>query len=197
MSTNSEEKSGSEDESDDKTETEAEAIAEVETQKPKAETPLERVEKVANIRPDGVIERPPTTAVYGRVKVKLKTSKPIVVEPQAPSAEPPVAARSDVDKDTQQVSVDKQTSGDKQAGEDKHQGGLGAKKVQESANSMPESKKSGGIKIVSMKGLSPPGGQEGSPGGMLVEEKKEEQDGKVVEQRSRYNKKELEASLEV
>lgn len=191
VSTNSEENSGSEEENDDKTENEAEAVAEVETQKPKVETPPERVEKVGNIRPDGVIERPPTTAVYGRVKVKLKTSKPIVVEPQAPSSEPPGAARSDVDKGTKHVSVDEQAGGDKQQRE------MGTEKVEESANSMPESKKSGGIKMVSTKGLSPPGGKEGSPGGTLAEEEKDKPDVNVAEQRLRYNKKELEASLEV
>ncbi|KMT07956.1 hypothetical protein BVRB_6g144900 [Beta vulgaris subsp. vulgaris] len=139
--------SGSEEEENDK--------VEEEESKPKpipvmeVEKPLERRETVVNVRGDGVFQRPPPTAVYGRVKVKLKTApKPCLESQVATCSEVRVASGAGKSIEVGSV-VDKKEDGEVVVGE----------KVEDS------SKKSGSIKIVSLKNSSPPGSKESGVGG--------------------------------
>lgn len=114
-----------------------------------AETPssmgTDQQEKIANIDSGGLDKsKTPGRLVYGRVKVKIKTSK--ILESQLTSSDAPT--HSDTDKSSQQVGLEKQ---------------LVSEKMEDSANSLPEtslgfsanqSKKAGSIKIKSSRGFS-------------------------------------------
>ncbi|CAO2828587.1 unnamed protein product [Amaranthus hypochondriacus] len=201
---NTDEISGSESESEPEPEKEKEnenengkekEKVEEEPRKPvpvvEGETPIEKKEQVVSIRPEGVFQRPPPTAVYGRVKLKLKaTPKPSLDPPQ-------IAASSEAQIQSPVVNVVDHK-------QDKEVAVVGDK-------SEDKIKKSPGIKIVvSSKSSSPQDGKEnvgngsrsgngsGNGNGKSPEEKKiEEQEQKLPRRESKLNKQELEASLEV
>ncbi|GAB4848102.1 hypothetical protein Ancab_002766 [Ancistrocladus abbreviatus] len=145
-------------------------------------------DKFISINPDMGRQRPAPTAVYGRVKVKLKTSKPL--EAQVTSSYLPT--QSDTDKSSQQMSVYKQ--------------GVVAEKMVDSANSLPElgiaavenpSRKAGSIKIKSSIGLGSPYMTQNTNALSLPGEGSQQEEPKLPFQDPRDNKLELEASLEV
>lgn len=132
-------------------------------------------------------DKPAGLAVYGRMKVKIKTSKTL----DAPLTSPEVATHSDTDKSSQQAGPEKQV--------------VSNEKMEDSANSLPEAnvttpgnvlKKSGGIKIKSSKGfcssMSPCSNAE-----MVKEEKTKKQEPELPRRDLRLNKKELDTALEV
>ncbi|XP_009596406.1 uncharacterized protein LOC107792917 isoform X1 [Nicotiana tabacum] len=132
-------------------------------------------------------DKPAGLAVYGRMKVKIKTSK--LLESQRTSSE--AATPSDTDKSSQQAGPEKQVASNE--------------KMEDSANSLPEDnvtttgnvpKKSGGIKIKSSKGfsssMSPCSNAE-----MMKEEKTKQQEPELHRRDLRFNKQELDTALEV
>lgn len=132
-------------------------------------------------------DKPPGLAVYGRMKVKIKTSKPL--DAQLNSSE--VATHSDTDKSSQQAGPEKQV--------------VSNEKMEDSANSLPDAnvttpgnvlKKSGGIKIKSSKcfssSMSPCSNVE-----MVKEEKTKKQEPELLHRDLRLNKQELDTALEV
>ncbi|XP_057542825.1 uncharacterized protein LOC130821173 isoform X2 [Amaranthus tricolor] len=151
------------------------------------ETPVEKKEQVVSIRPEGVFQRPPPTAVYGRVKLKLKAA------PKSPLDPPQIAASSEAQIQNPVVNVvdnkqDKEVSvvGDKS--EDKIKKSPGIKIVVSSKSSSPQDgKENGGNGSVS-----------GNGNGKSPEAKKiEEQEQRLPRRESKLNKQELETSLEV
>ncbi|XP_057977899.1 uncharacterized protein LOC131164611 [Malania oleifera] len=113
-----------------------------------AETPSPRVsdhrpDKFANINSDGLIGKPAEKSGYGRVKVKLRTSKTLDSHPASSDA----PTQSDTDRSSLQVGLDKQ--------------GVVTEKMEDSANSLSDlkipvlgtSKKSGSIKIKTSRGM--------------------------------------------
>ncbi|KNA25551.1 hypothetical protein SOVF_005700 [Spinacia oleracea] len=137
-SVNTEENNSGSEEVEENNEVEQESKATVEA----AVSPIKVVEKPP-LPPPKVFQRPPPTAVYGRVKLKLKktTPKPPTVEPQVVIAASESQIRSDAGKSSEVVSVvDNKEDEVVVVGE----------KMEES------SKKSGIIKIVSSKTWSPP-----------------------------------------
>ncbi|GMH23925.1 hypothetical protein Nepgr_025768 [Nepenthes gracilis] len=150
-------------------------------------TGIDRLDKFANINPDGlIIKKSVPTVVYGRVKVKLKTSK--TLESQVTSSDAP--RQGDTYNSSQQVSVDKQ--------------GLVTEKMEDSANSLPEMgmafadhvpKKAGSIKIKSSKGSGSSVTHDTNV--PLPGEKAQQEELKLPYKDSRYNKQELQSSLEV
>lgn len=132
-------------------------------------------------------DKPPGLAVYGRMKVKLKTKK--TLDTQLNSSE--VATHSDTDKSSQQAGPEKQV--------------VSNEKMEDSANSLPEAnvttpgnvlKKPGGIKIKSSKGfsssMSPCSNVE-----MVKEEKTKKPEPELLHRDLRLNKQELDTALEV
>lgn len=132
-------------------------------------------------------DKPAGLAVYGRMKVKIKTSKSL--DPQLTSSE--VATHSDTDKSSQQAGPEKQV--------------VSNEKMEDSANSLPEAevstpgnvlKKSGGIKIKSSKGFSS-SMSACSNAEMVKEEKTQKQEPELLHRDLRLNKQELDTALEV
>lgn len=132
-------------------------------------------------------DKPPGLAVYGRMKVKIKTSKTV----DAPLNSSEVATHSDTDKSSQQAGPEKQV--------------VSNEKMEDSANSLPEAnvttpgnalKKSGGIKIKSSKcfssSMSPCSNVE-----TVKEEKTKKQEPELLHRDMRLNKQELDSALEV
>lgn len=132
-------------------------------------------------------DKPAGLAVYGRMKVKIKTSK--TLDAQLISSE--VATHSDTDKSSQQAGPEKQV--------------VSNEKMEDSANSLSEAnvttpgnvlKKSGGIKIKSSKSfsssMSPCSNAE-----MVKEEKTKKQEPELLRCDLRLNKQELDTALEV
>ncbi|KAM3377742.1 bromodomain-containing factor 2 [Capsicum galapagoense] len=157
-----------------------------------AETPsstgTDQPEKPVMASPGVPRDKPAGLAVYGRMKVKIKTSKTV----DAPLTSPEVATHSDTDKSSQQAGPEKQV--------------LSNEKMEDSANSVPEAnvttpgnvlKKCGGIKIKSSsKGfsssMSPVSNAE-----MVKEEKTTKQEPELLHRDVRLNKQELNIALEV
>ncbi|XP_059313532.1 uncharacterized protein LOC132064542 [Lycium ferocissimum] len=134
------------------------------------------------------VPRDKPVAVYGRMKVKIKTSK--TLDPQLTSSEVGTH-NSDTDKSSQQAGPEKQV--------------VSNEKMEDSANSLPEAnvttpgnvlKKSGGIKIKSSKGfsssMSPCSNAE-----MVKEERIKKQEPELLRRDLRLNKQELDTALEV
>ncbi|KAL2904460.1 Bromodomain-containing protein 4B [Bienertia sinuspersici] len=182
-----EENSGSEEENDTVEEDSKAAIATMTTMLKEEETPQEKKEELVKLRTDGVFARPPPTAVYGRVKVKLKQKPPLETKVAATSEG---QNQSDVEKSSQVVdAVENKT--------DKNET-CNVVVVDDDEKVENSSKKSGCIKIVSSKNSSPSGGKESGGSGLSSEEKKmEEGEAKSLPGEAKCNKQELEASLEV
>ncbi|KAJ8529762.1 hypothetical protein K7X08_036597 [Anisodus acutangulus] len=134
------------------------------------------------------VPRDKPVAVYGRMKVKIKTSK--TLDPQFTSSE--VATHnSDTDKSSQQAGPEKQV--------------VSNEKMEDSANSLPDAnvttpgnvlKKSGGIKIKSSKSFSS-SMSPCSKAEMVKEEKIKKQEPELIRHDLRLNKQELDTALEV
>lgn len=142
--------------------------------------------KVASINSDRLINRPAGNLVYGRVKVKIKTSK--ALDSQLSDA----PTQSDTDKSSQQGGVEKPV--------------VVSEKAEDSANSLPDvnpcvsgnqSKKSGGIKIKSSKGFTSPVINPCDNTPVVQNEQTHQKDPGLPRQGPRYNEQELNASLEV
>ncbi|KAL8151626.1 hypothetical protein V2J09_021434 [Rumex salicifolius] len=138
--------------------------------------------------PEKPIQKPLTTAVYGRVKVRLKTPK--VLEPQVTSADIPI--HSDTHSSSgHQKSVEKQD--------------LVMDKIEDSANSLHDagtasgenpSGKAESIKIKTSNGLVSSNTNQNADVAHK-EDKPKHDEPKLPHQDPQYNKKELDASLEV
>lgn len=142
--------------------------------------------KVASINSDRLINRPAGNLVYGRVKVKIKTSK--ALDSQLSDA----PTQSDTDKSSQQGGLEKPV--------------VVSEKAEDSANSLPDvnpcvsgnqSKKSGGIKIKSSKGFTSPVINPCDNTPVVQNEQTHQKDPGLPRQGPRYNEQELNASLEV
>lgn len=167
-----------------------------------AETPsagLDQPDKSTNMNSNGVVPKP--VAVYGRVKVKIRTSKPLdhrltssdgpskTLDLQVTSSDAPT--QSDTDKSIQQPSIDKQ--------------GMLAEKVEDSANSLPQiglasdnvSRKSGSIKIKSAKGFGPKSISKDIDAPEQPRDRARQQESIVPREASKHNKQELVTALEV
>ncbi|KAK3414280.1 hypothetical protein EUGRSUZ_I02762 [Eucalyptus grandis] len=143
---------------------------------------------VANINPDGSIDRTMGRSV-GHVKLKLKTSRNL--ESQGASSDAP--SRSDTDKSSQQ-GLEKQ--------------GAVSEKMDDSANSFPETiaslfpanpaKKAGSIKIKTSRALVSSGSQTSNTNAVVGEsESSHQKEPRALDRRSQYNKEELDAALMV
>ncbi|KAI3810399.1 hypothetical protein L1987_20011 [Smallanthus sonchifolius] len=149
-------------------------------------TGTDQPEKPPSVSSTGVTDKPVGRLVYNRVKVKIKPSK--ALEPQLTSSD--AHTHSDTDKSSQHIGLEKQVV---------------SEKVEDSANSVPETnvggpttqpKKTGSIKIKSSKGFSSslsPCNNTGLPPVERTHQKEPES----VSKDSVYNKQELNASLEV
>ncbi|XP_054776691.1 uncharacterized protein LOC129285152 isoform X2 [Prosopis cineraria] len=138
---------------------------------------------LANINPDGSVEKAAGKS-FGRVKVKLRTSK--VLDSQPTSSDAPT--QSDTDKSSQHQGFEKQ--------------GVNTERTEDSANSLPEiklsvlSKKAGSIKIKSSKVFGSSSNQTGkslSPSGGSSHAKETN----ATQKNPRYNKQELDSALVV
>lgn len=147
-------------------------------------TGTDQPDKVAYINPGGLIDKPVEKSGYGRVKVKLKTSK--MLGSQLTSS-----TQSDTDKSSQQVGSEKQ--------------GIVSEKMEDSANSVPgvkiavsgnPSKKAGSIKIKSSRGLGSSVSQTSNAVPMHGE-RSHQKEPKLPHQGPRYDKEELKAALVV
>lgn len=149
-------------------------------------TGTDQPHNVANINPDGSIGKG-SGKLLGRVKVKLRTPK--IMESQVTSSDAPT--QSDTDKSSHQMDLDRQE--------------VVAEKVEDSANSLPESKmiapessskKAGSIKFKSSK-------VPGSSSNQSIEavatsdESPHQKKEKTSRQDSRYDKHELDTALMV
>lgn len=147
-------------------------------------TGTDQPDKVAYINPGGLIDKPVEKSGYGRVKVKLKTSK--MLGSQLTSS-----TQSDTDKSSQQVGSEKQ--------------GIVSEKMEDSANSVPgvkiavsgnPSKKAGSIKIKSSRGLGSSVSQTSNAVPMHGE-RSHQKEPKLPHRGPRYDKEELKAALVV
>lgn len=150
-------------------------------------TGTDQPNNIENVNPDRPSSKPIMTAVYGRVKVKLKTYKGL--ESQLTSSDAPT--QSDTDKSSQLLGLEKQV--------------VVTEKTEDSANSLPEtnivlpeipSKKTGGIKIKS-RGLGSSSVNQSSINTVQGQNELSHQEPKLPHQTPRYNKQELNAALEV
>ncbi|KAI8532061.1 hypothetical protein RHMOL_Rhmol11G0184200 [Rhododendron molle] len=152
------------------------------------ETPssTDQPEKLASINSERLVTRPAANLVYGRVKVKIKTSK--ALDSQLSDA----PTQSDTDKSSQQGGLEKRV--------------VVSEKVEDSANSLPDvnpcvsgnqSKKSGGIKIKSSKGFASPVIDPCGNFPVVQSEQTHQKDPGLLRRGPRYNEQELNASLEV
>lgn len=152
------------------------------------ETPssTDQPEKLASINSERLVNRPAANLVYGRVKVKIKTSK--ALDSQLSDA----PTQSDTDKSSQQGGLEKHV--------------VVSEKVEDSANSLPDvnpcvsgnqSKKSGGIKIKSSKGFASPVINPCGIFPVVQSEQTHQKDPGLLRRGPRYNEQELNASLEV
>lgn len=107
-------------------------------------TGTDQPDKLANINPDGSVDKTLGQSAYARVKVKLRAQK--MLESQPTSSDPPT--QSDTDKSSQQMGLEKQ--------------GVVTEKMEDSANSLAEMKiavsgtplkKSGSITFKSSRGF--------------------------------------------
>ncbi|XAR49350.1 hypothetical protein NMG60_11032525 [Bertholletia excelsa] len=136
VSLNTEDNSGSGD-----NENELESGMEVEMP---SSTGTDQQEKLATVSSTGLVNKTATKLVYGRVKVRIKTSK--ALDSQITSSDAPT--QSDTDKSSQQVGLERHVVGEK---------------MEDSANSLPDmntavsgtaSKQAGSIKIKSSKSFA-------------------------------------------
>ncbi|KAK9286209.1 hypothetical protein L1049_014594 [Liquidambar formosana] len=178
VSLNTEDNSGL----DDFDNAEYDSVMEVDTP---SSTGTDQPDKLANINPDGSVDKRVGQSVYGRVKVKLRTSK--MLESQPTSSDAPT--QSDTDKSSQQMGLEKQA-------------GI-TEKVEDSANSIPQmkiaasgnpSKKAGSIKIKSSRSL---GSASINQISSVVGERPPQKESMIPRQDPRYNKEELKAALMV
>ncbi|XP_057494436.1 uncharacterized protein LOC130779699 [Actinidia eriantha] len=151
-------------------------------------TGADQPEKLPSINTDRLIERPAGKFVYGRVKVRIKTSK--ALDSQITSSDAPT--QSDTDKSSQQGGPEKN--------------GVVSEKMEDSANSLHDpnpsvlgnqSKKAGSIKIKSSRGF---GSSTINPCGNAAPVQCEQTHQKelgLLRRDPRYNEQELRASLEV
>lgn len=142
-------------------------------------TGTDQPDKLAKLNPDGSVDKRMVQAVYGRVKVKLKTSKILDSQPVT-SLEAPI--KIDTDKSSQQLDLEKDGVFSPEIMEDRVSS-LPETKIDVSGNL---SKKSGSIKIKSSKGLGSKNINQSSSGVI-----------KVPHQNPRYNKQELDDALTV
>ncbi|KAF5781780.1 putative chromatin remodeler Bromodomain family [Helianthus annuus] len=150
-------------------------------------TGTDQPEKPPPVSSTGVTDNKPVgRLVYNRVKVKIKSSKPL--EPQLTSSD--AHTHSDTDKSTPHIGLEKPVV---------------SEKVEDSANSVPETnivgstsqpKKAGSIKIITSKGFSSSLSPCSNTGVPQVE-KTHQKEPESVPRDSVYNKQELNASLEV
>ena len=148
-------------------------------------TGTDQPDKVAFINPSGLIDKPVEKSGYGRVKVKLKTSK--MLGSQLTSS-----TQSDTDKSSQQLGSEKQ--------------GVVSEKMEDSANSVPglkiavsgnPSKKAGSIKIKSSRGLGSSSVSQSSNAVPMHGERLHQKEPKLPHQVPRYDKEELKTALVV
>ncbi|KAA8536585.1 hypothetical protein F0562_029063 [Nyssa sinensis] len=151
-------------------------------------TGTDQPEKLASINPDGLIDKTAGKLVYGRVKVKIKTSK--TLDSQRTSSDAPT--QSDTDKSSQQVALEKH--------------GVVNEKMEDSANSLPEmntaifgnpSKKAGSIKIKSSRGFGVSSINPCSNAALMQGERTHRQEHNLPHRDPRYSEQELNVSLEV
>ncbi|XP_065870908.1 SWR1 complex bromodomain subunit bdf1 [Euphorbia lathyris] len=165
-----------EDEDKDKNkEQQYESVMEVDTP---SSTGTDQPLNLASIKPDGLIDKTAEKSI-GRVKVKLKTSKPL-------------ESQSDTDKSSLQMGLEKQ--------------GVAIDKMEDTGNSASEvkagvfgtgSKKPGSIKIKSSKVLGGSTVEKCSNTVMAQDEILQQKEPRTPPQESQYNKQELDSSLSV
>ncbi|XP_059653579.1 uncharacterized protein LOC132300495 isoform X2 [Cornus florida] len=145
-------------------------------------------EKLASINSDGQIDKTAGKLVYGRVKVKIKTSK--ALDSQLTSSDAPT--QSDTDKSSQQVGLEKP--------------GVISEKMEDSANSLSEinttvsgnpSKKAGSIKIKSSRGFGSSSKSLSSDAALVQGERTQRKEPELLRQDPQHKKQELSASLSV
>lgn len=167
---------------DDYDNAESESGMEVDTP---SSTGTDQPDKVAFINPSGLIDKPVEKSGYGRVKVKLKTSK--MLGSQLTSS-----TQSDTDKSSQQVGSGKQ--------------GVVSEKIEDSANSVPGAKiavtgnppkKAGSIKIKSSRALGSSNVSQTGNAVPMKNERSHQKEPKPLPQGPRYDKEELKAALSV
>ena len=150
-------------------------------------TGADQPEKLPSINTDRLIERPAGKLVYGRVKVRIKTSK--ALDSQITSSDVPT--QSDTDKSSQQGGPEKN--------------GVVSEKMEDSANSLHDvnpsvsgnqSKKAGSIKIKSSRGFGSSTINTCSNAPVQSEQTHQKEPG-LLRRDPRYNGQELHASLEV
>lgn len=144
-------------------------------------------EKLATNNSGGLVDKIPGRLVYGRVKVKIKTSKAF----DSQHTFPDVPTQSDTDNSSQQLGLEKL--------------GIIGEKMEDRANALPEikldllanvSKKAGSIKIKSSKGF---GSSTLSPcyNSGLVQGERTHQKEPSLQLDSQYSKQKLDAALDV
>ena len=151
-------------------------------------TGADQPEKLPSINTDRLIERPAGKLVYGRVKVRIKTSK--ALDSQITSSDAPT--QSDTDKSSQHGGPEKN--------------GAVSEKMEDSANSLHDvnpsvsgnqSKKAGSIKIKSSRGFGSSTINTCSNATPVQSEQTHQKEPGLLRRDPRYNGQELHASLEV
>lgn len=146
----------------------------------------DRPDKFVSINSDGLIERPVDKFTYGRVKVKIRTSKTMESHPTSD-----VPSSSDTEKSNLQESLDKQVAI--------------TEKVEDSGNSSNLdiaapgniSKKTGSIKIKSSRGFESPILNQTTKGKLVQGENRTPKEQRLPQQEPLYSKAELDAALMV